>query len=190
MARTKGAIDKRPRRVHHKPKTSPKKTESPAPDQTTPATVNPEFLATIDAEMALNEPQARPEGSGSSPADQSPLPPAAASEPPLTKDAWEGVLRVPFRVLALATSAPGVADVGDRRAKDLARPSYPIFEYYAKEYLGMHPDDPLSLAWAATGLVLADIGADVIVAINQARAIRAREAAAAPVSDGPINQAA
>jgi hypothetical protein len=195
MARTKGAVDKRPRKRSTVTKRKPKTpaaiaaAESPAvnlPDGPLPG-VNPEFLRGIDA--ALNEPQVS--GGPATPAPSAQAPTLSAEEAPLTRDAWEGVLRVPFRIIALATQAPGVADVGTKRAKDLARPSYLIFEHYAKQYMAMNPDDPLSLAWAATGLVLADIAADVGVEIMQARARRAAAELPPGPSDGqPLNQAA
>lgn len=192
MPRTKGAIDKGPRKrstVCKRPRPPAASAAgavrgSPAPDQALPG-VNPEFLTAIDTALggAPNEPQVSPGlGVPTTPA------PDTLAEAPLTREAWEGVLRVPFRVLALAVQAPGVADVGNKRAADLARPSYPIFEYYAREYLALNPDNPLSLAWAATGLVLADIAADVGVAIVQARAAQAPPA---EVPGGQIlNQAA
>ncbi len=181
MPRTKGAIDKRPRKrsTVRRPRpiaaALPRSPEGPLPAPT------PEFLRQIDADLGVTEPQLSvgPEPNGSR------VPPAPSlslleSEPPLTREAWEGVLRVPFRVLALAVSAPGVAEVGNKRAKDLARPSYPIFEHYAREYMSLNPDNPLSLAWAATGLVLADIAADVGVEILRARADRAGTPAEIP----------
>ncbi len=200
MARTKGAIDKRPRKRHNaKPKppaalrtkAKPVSSESPA---TLPG-VSPEFLQTIEAELASgNEPQAQPGGDAhTANHHEQASPPAAAplEEPPLTKEAWQGVLRVPFRLVALLTSAPGVAAIGEKRAQDLAKPSYPIFEYYASQYLALNPENPLSLAWAATGLVLADIAADCAVAVHQARAERARALpAATPAQGAPLTQAA
>jgi hypothetical protein len=86
------------------------------------------------------------------------------------------VLRVPFRVLAAALTVPEIAKIGKARAPDLARASYPIFQFYAEKYLAMNPDDPLSLAWAATGLVLADIGAECAEAVAGARRARPKPA--------------
>ncbi len=196
MARTKGAIDKRPRKRSNTPKRSSSQGptlvatgnsgKSPAPEAPLPG-VNPEFLNAIDSALGgSDKPQVSPGCEGS----HEPSTPAVLEEAPLTREAWEGVLRVPFRVLALAVQAPGVADVGEKRAKDLARPSYRIFEHYAREYLAMNPDDPLSLAWAATGLVLADIAADVGVEIMRARAERQPPAAPELPGGQVVNQAA
>jgi hypothetical protein len=192
MARTKGAKDKRPRRPA---RTAVKKTTRTVATQKTPdvtqkaarknhsatppartdptpaAAVNSvdEFNAAITAELsgrALPCDQAKPADVGGS----TETPPAglANQEALLTREAWEGVCRVPFRTLGLILAwlrivpdPQPIAAVGTRRAKDLARPSYVIFDHYAKRYMDLNPDDPVSLAIAATGLVAADIAEEL-----------------------------
>lgn len=131
-------------------------------------------------------PGTQPSTAGTEPGCAPALPPS--TDPPLTREAWEGVLRVPFRLLAQLGQAPAVAQIGVQRCKDLAKPSYVIFEHYARQYAAMNPDNPLSLAWAATGLVLADIGADVLVELARARAARRAAAEAATTPGGQMIQ--
>ncbi len=119
-----------------------------------------------------------------------PAPASSDVDPLLTKEAWEGVLRVPFKMLAEAVQAPGVAEIGRKRARDLAKPSYVIFEHYAKEYLAMSPDNPLSFAWVATALVGIDIAGDVGMEIARARAGRKAAELPGPPEGMPVNQAA
>jgi hypothetical protein len=198
MPRTKGAIDKRPRkhstavkkkRAQPAASVAPRDSAPPAPAADCNSRPAPEFFNAIDA--ALHEPQVESGAQAATVGTTPACPPAPVSDdPPLTCEAWEGVLRVPFRLLSAAAGAPGVAQIGVKRAKDLARPSYIIFEHYAREYLAMNPDDPLSLAWAATGLVLADIAADVAVEIGKARADRRGELPAGAAEGKPLNQAA
>ena len=191
MPRTQGAIDKHPRKrstslPKRKKPAAPialKAPAAPAPAADCNSRPAPEFFDAIDAALAQQgqKPQADAGGQAATVGTTPACPPAPLSpEPPLTREAWEGVLRVPFRLLSAATAAPGVAEIGVKRAKDLARPSYLIFEHYARDYLAMNPDDPLSLAWVATGLVLADIGADVAVEISKARADRKHPPAELP----------
>jgi len=156
---------------------------------------SPEFFSQIEAAMGgpandrtLAEPGPQAPAAVTDGCGPAPVSPGEAVDPLLTKDAWEGVLRVPFRMLAIAVQAPGVADVGNRRAKDLARPSYVIFEHYAREYLSLNPDNPLSFAWAAPALVLADISADVGMEIARARADRRSRQLAATVPGGEAVQ--
>ncbi len=195
MPRTKGAVDKRPRRRQtvsrpksHAPATPPSG-DNKAGLSTAPS---PEFFKEIDAAMGgSHDPQVEPAVQGPT-AGTMPTCTAAPVcdeiDPLLTKEAWEGVLRVPFRMLAIAVQAPAVADIGNKRAKELAKPSYLIFEHYAKEYLSLNPDNPLSFAWAATALVLADISADVAVEVAKARADRRSRQLAGTVPGGEVVQ--
>lgn len=203
MARTKGAVDKRPRKKSTVSKPRPKETRAdlrepklvtPAPEGA-PAGVNPVFLQSIETALSgpVNDPQVEPGAPGATTGTTSPGTPAPtlAADPPLTREAWENVLRMPFRLVAQAAGAPGVTQIGERRAKDLAKPSYVIFEHYAKEYMAMNPDNPLSLAMVATVLVLCDVSADVAVEISRARADRRQaQIAAGPGEGQPLNQAA
>ena len=112
----------------------------------------------------------------------------------LTREAWEGVCRVPFRTLALLLGMFGIvpdvgqkaiAAVGKKRAPDIARPSYAIFEHYARKYAEMNPDDPVSLAWAATGLVASDIAEELAEVIVVSRRLAAQQNTSVPGSTGP-----
>jgi hypothetical protein len=163
--------------------------ESNNPGERPLPAVNPEFLRQIDATLGATPPQVSP-GPGDSPESPALACLPAETDPPLTREAWEGVLRVPFRLLATYSQAPRVADVGNARAKDLAKPSYIIFEHYAREYCALNPDNPLSLAWAATALVLCDIGADVAVEIARARAERQRGLPAGVPGEAVVHQQA
>jgi len=222
MARTKGAKDRRPRRRPTTTKKTTKKvakkkaaTPKPQPraghggptDQPpaeTPAagpTSVAEFNQAIDAELgnaAGDQTSSPPTGDRSTPADSGPHsnqadPQSTLGDALLTRDAWQGVLRVPFRALALILSSIGLIEVrgaqaiklvGEKRAPDLARPSYVIFDHYARKYAEMNPDDPLSLAWAATGLVAADIAEELAEVIVVSRRLAAQEKQKRPVSTG------
>lgn len=151
-----------------------------------------EFNAAIDAELkqrvgspdsaaADNRPVDVADRVGSS--NEQPAGPVA-DEALLTRQAWEGVCRVPFRTLGLCLRAVGIiedqgqtaiAKLAVKRAPDLARPSYVIFEHYAREYARMNPDDPVNLAIVATGLVAADIAEELTEIIVVSRAIAKRE---------------
>jgi len=151
-----------------------------------------EFNAAIDAALsskgaaALGSPA---EGQAAEASDrvgsvQEQPPGPIADEVLLTRQAWEGVCRVPFRTLAWILRASGTiedqgqAAIGKQataRAPDLARPSYVIFEHYAKEYARLNPDDPISLALVATGLVAADIAEEIMEIILVSRGIAKRQ---------------
>lgn len=150
-----------------------------------------EFNAAIDAELKQRA-GSPPSATAGRPADatdrvgapiEAPAGPVG-DEALLTRQAWEGVCRVPFRTLGLCLRALGIiedqgqtaiAKLAVKRAPDLARPSYVIFEHYAREYTRMNPDDPISLAIVATGLVAADIAEELTEIIVVSRAIAKRE---------------
>jgi len=146
-----------------------------------------EFNAAIDAELKTrvgtlsSAPTDRPADTSDrvGPSIEQPAGPVG-DEALLTRQAWEGVCRVPFRTLGLCLRALGIiedqgqtaiAKLAVKRAPDLARPSYVIFEHYAREYTRMNPDDPISLAIVATGLVAADIAEELTEIIVVSRAI-------------------
>ncbi|NLZ06659.1 MAG: hypothetical protein GXY19_15950 [Phycisphaerae bacterium] len=208
MARTKGAKDKRPRkkpalsmtpnairkRAARAQAEASTKAETPAPkptDRKPDVDRVAEFNAAIDAELSQrvgtlsSAPADRPADTSDrvGPSIEQPAGPVG-DEALLTRQAWEGVCRVPFRTLGLCLRALGViedqgqAAIGNlakKRAPDLARPSYVIFEHYAKQYTAMNPDDPISLAIVATGLVAADIAEELTEIIVVSRAIARRE---------------
>jgi len=101
---------------------------------------------------------------------------------------------VPFRTLGLILHWIGlvpqdgqvaIGKLGAKRAPDLARPSYVIFEYYAKKYAELNPDDPVSLAIAATGLVAADIAEELTEVIMVSRQLAKDQQTKVPASTGP-----
>lgn len=212
MARTKGAKDKRPRKkpaLSMTPNAIRKRQaaqraradaeasgrpETPAPKPTDrkaePRSVD-EFNAAIDAELKQTSDsfpsQDRP-ADGADRVGTSQQAPAGPLEDEalLTRSAWEGVCRVPFRTLGLVLCTLGVIDrdgqtaignLAKKRAPDLARPSYVIFDHYARRYASMNPDDPVSLAIVATGLVAADIAEELaeIIVVDRAMVRRRRE---------------
>jgi len=189
MARTKGAKD-RVKRKQSRPATPKPAGQTVTPVQPATKPVQPATKPTADSKPAGASPIDSAEflrecdrqigtGSGPPPA-AAPLPGAPTAPPaepaaeiPLTQDAWAGVCRVPFRLVSHLTGYDSPKTIGEKRSKDLARASWPIFNHYATEYMHMHPDDPLSLAWAATGLVLADIGEQIFEGVMAERAARA-----------------
>lgn len=211
MARTKGAKDKRPRkkpalsmtpnairkrkaREAQQATEASGKPETPAPKPTDrkaePRSVE-EFNAAIDAELKQTSdsfPSQDPPADGADRVGTSQQAPAGPLEDEalLTRSAWEGVCRVPFRTLGLVLCTLGVIDkdgqtaignLAKKRAPDLARPSYVIFDHYARRYASMNPDDPVSLAIVATGLVAADIAEELaeIIVVDRALVRRRRE---------------
>jgi len=228
MARTKGAKDKRPRkapskrttrkvvkkvtparRPASKPAGTPAETPAANARKDTPPAVPQsvdEFNQAIDAALGVSQAVSPSPGDSDRPAagdsvgehGGSPGPSLIEQEAPLTREAWQGVLRVPFRVLGLALAWSGLIDeagqkaiglVAEKRAPDLARPSYVLFEHYAKQYAGMDPDNPISLAWAATGLVAASIAEELTEVIVVSRQLaRQRRQAPAPPTDGQDGQ--
>jgi len=200
MARTPGAKDKRPRKPRSrkaKPKSATKGGAKAGPQRAaaTPADINAatrcaidDVSASVDEFTRAIEAELRPQGivsmpSGSGQASESAAQ-SADDDALLSRQAWCGVCRVPFRVLGrvlvstgVISQADGIIAVGDKRAPDLARPSYVLFLHYAKEYARLNPDDPISLAWVATGLVGADIAEEIAAAILADRA-RGKDASA------------
>lgn len=139
---------------------------------------NDEFLAEVGRQI-----DASPSLSTDRPAGT--LPPAdPAADVPLTRDAWAAVLRVPFDVAAWLAGYQCIATIGAKRADDLGRASWLLFEHYGRQYMGMDPDNPLSMAWAATGLVLASIVGEIGPAVLEERAARAAVAAKAKEGQG------
>jgi len=213
MARTPGAKDKKPRRKpalsmtpnairKRKKREAEKRTEisrtpdKPAPkppsDRKVETTSVDEFNAAIDAALSGKSVASSSVAAEGQAADGADRVGAVGEQPPgpiadevlLTRQAWEGVCRVPFRTLAWILRASGtieeqgqaaIGKLATARAPDLARPSYVIFEHYAKEYARMNPDDPISLALVATGLVAADIAEEITEIVLVSRGIAKRQ---------------
>jgi hypothetical protein len=188
MARTKGAKDSRQRK---KPAGSPSKQTSRSaagiPPIDRPPLPPDEFKAAIAAELASADPTgsslSEPGPTAAQPAAPAPFDPNALTLEGLTH-AWQ----VPFwalghvlRILRVIPSADCVIEVGKRRAGELAKPSYAIYEHYTRQYLGLHPENQVHVAAGVTGLNAAGILPDIVEAVIEAR----RRAAAAPARATP-----
>jgi len=198
LSMTRAAIRQREKRARDRDQAAPERIGTPSAGRDTGRSDRKadtdrvaEFNAAIDAELSqrvgtpFSTPADRPvdEADRVGSSNEQPAGPAG-EEALLTRQAWEGVCRVPFRTLALCLRVLGIiedqgqAAIGKlavKRAPDLARPSYVIFEHYAREYARMNPDDPISLAIVATGLVAADIAEELTEIIVVSRAIAKRE---------------
>jgi hypothetical protein len=152
-----------------------------------------EFQAAIAMELrhGTPAPQGQPGPAPSPP--QLVLPPAPAAFDPaaLTLDGLASAWQVPFYVLAkilqllkLIGPAEPIQAVGRRRSMDLARPSYAIYEHYAREYLGIHPENGVQAAAGVTALNAVGILPELIDAIMESREL-ARTAAVAPEAPAP-----
>ncbi len=156
--------------------TSPTAVTSPPVRAAIPPT---EFEAAIAAELG------RADGSSPTPgpcaADTEPAgpPPAQATsfEPStLTIEGLEAAFQAPFfllsRVLAWLRIAPDpepIRALGKRRAKVLAKPAYAVYEHYARQYLGLHPDNRVHVAIGVTGLNTIGISPELVEAIEESR---------------------
>lgn len=187
MARTKGARDKS---IRKKPaaKRPPIKrdppTETPRPEaQSGPPNERPplpatDFKAAIAAELHQQTGEPLPPGQRSAP-QPADVPNAgqASFEPgTLTIEGLEAAFQVPFfvlsRVLAWLRIAPDPApirELGQKRAKVLAKPAYAIYEHYARAYLGLHPDNGVHVAIGVTGLNAVGISPELVEAIEESR---------------------
>lgn len=198
MARTKGAKDAKPRRKPdprnaHKPSTTPasKSGQTTPPVRTAPpaaSTSGPErpaippddFRAAIAAELGeATEPQVtqpgQTAGTDSPPGSLSPAP-AAFDPAALTLDGLASAWQLPFyglakllQVLKIAPDPQPIITVGKRRAKELARPSYAIYEQLLTQYLGANPQNTLHAAGGVTALNAVGILPDIIDAIGESR---------------------
>jgi len=200
MARTRGAKDKTLRKkpfhqrrsAQHpaaaKTVTLTAVTQESPPDR--PAIPPDEFTAAIAAELQTSQPgspASSPHG-GDAPACDSPSPAASFDPAGLTLDGLAAAWQLPFYALGVALRAMRVTPdpepifaVGRRRAKDLAKPSYPIYEHYMREYLAVNPDDTVGVAAGATALNAIGIVPEIIDAVVKAR----RKAAAAQPQPQP-----
>ena len=196
MARTRGAKDLRKRKL---PATRPiKSPASPIQTQRTEAQSasvaeraelpQDDFKAALAAELgkaAAGEQSASP-GPGQSgdslTADSTPAP--GFDPNALTLDGLANAWRLPFYGLArllqwlkVAPDPEPIEAVGRRRAKELAKASYPIWEYYARQYVDVHPDQAVNVAIGVTALDGIGIIPDLIDAVSQSRKRSAPKAA-------------
>lgn len=197
MARTKGARDAKPRKKSV-PRGTGGRFQKRTPEPASPATESPierpalpidDFRAAIAAELG-QAPNVSPEP-GPTPCDGLPCPsqaPAGGFDPnALTVEGLTAAWQVPFwalghllRLLRIIPSPDPILTVGKRRAKDLARPSYVIYEHYTRQYLNLNPENEVHVAAGVTGLNLAAIVPELVEAVLDAR----RRSAAAPAGQG------
>jgi hypothetical protein len=113
----------------------------------------------------------------------------------LTIEGLAAAWQVPFwalawllRILGVIPDPEPVVAVGKRRAKDLAKPSYAIYEHYTRQYLGLNPDNSVHVAAGVTALDAVGIVPEIVEACIKSRRSAARVAtegqapAAAPVA--------
>jgi hypothetical protein len=201
MARTKGAKDRATRKkpFHRRSTQHPAAaktatltavTQESPPDR--PAIPPNEFTAAIAAELQASQPgppASSPHGDDAT-ACESPGPAASFDPAGLTLDGLAAAWQVPFyalgvglRWLRVTPDPEPIFAVGRRRAKDLAKPSYPIYEHYMREYLAVNPDDTVGVAAGATALNAIGIVPEIIDAVVKARR---KAAAAQPQPQPPV----
>jgi hypothetical protein len=193
MARTKGAKDAKPRKLAVKKPPKPKpKPVTPSPAAGIPPIQRPDlpaddFKAAIAAELQSSNAGSNSPGQDTAPPQAGPQPASAFDPTTLTVDGLASAWQVPFwllgHVLAMFRVIPNaepVIAVGKRRAKDLAKPSYAIYEHYSREYLGLHPDNAVHVAAGVTALDAIGIVPEIIEACIKSR----RQAVAAVGTQG------
>jgi hypothetical protein len=199
MARTKGAKD---RGLRRKPAAKRPPIQQDPPSQTLrpeaqsdPAKIErppipaSDFKAAIAAE--LNQTAVSSPGQAETqPSDPANPGQASSFEPgTLTIEGLEAAFQVPFfalsRVLAWLRVAPDpgpIRELGQRKARVLAKPAYAIYEHYARQYLGLHPENGIHVAIGVTGLNAVGISPDLVEAIEESRR---RAAARTPLPATP-----
>lgn len=170
-----------------------------------PETIDPrDFRVGIAAELgelaAATDGFSADPGQGSNqPASSAPAPEAAGFDPAaLTMEGLANAWRLPFyalaRLLAWLRIAPDpepVAAVGRRHAQALAKASYPIWEYYARQYVNVHPDQAVNVSIGVTVLDGIGIVPDLMDAIEESwrRTVRkASKTEASAASSEPAGQ--
>jgi hypothetical protein len=211
VARKKGAKDKKPRKIpvtrsrpaHGSGQTTPpvRREASPAPQTLSgperPAIPPDDFQAAIAAELKQASPSSVEQAGREAPADvgtrtSAPSAPPEFDPSALTEEGLANAWRLPFyglaRLLCLLRIAPEpepIEAVGRRHAKTMAKASYPIWDYYARQYLNLHPDQTVNVAIGVTALDGIGIIPDLIDAIGESRrrfAARVTTAASTPAT--------
>jgi hypothetical protein len=211
MARTKGARDAKPRKkAAAKPrKASPaaaktmelgptSKLVPPAEIQRPPVPPD-DFQAAIAAE--LNKASLSPGPESTLAADAAfthtdvSAPGPAFDPASLTLDglasAWGlayYALGVILAWLRVTPDADAVAAVGRRRGKDLAKPSYVLYEHWTREYLDLNPQNTVHVAGGATILNFVGTVPEIIDAVRLSRK-RAAQQPRQPASPAAGNSA-
>jgi len=186
MARTKGAKDRQKRKPAAKLSKAKPPTRSVEPSswQTErPELSADDFNRAIDAEIATGSTPPGPGQDAPAPqAGDTPQPVPVFDPSSLTIEGLAGAWQVPFwalawtlKILRVIPDPEPVIAVGRRRAKDLAKPSYVIYEHYARKYLGLNPDNGVHVAAGVTALNGVGIVPEIVEACLKSRrqAIRA-----------------
>lgn len=149
-----------------------------------PAISPDDFKAAIAAELGHASQASEPE-EGSQAASCSPPPPASFDPEALTLEGLSNAWRLPFYGLArllqwlrIAPDPEPIEAVGRRRAKELAKASYPIWEHYARQYVNVHPDQAVNVSIGVTALDAVGILPDLLDAIGESRRRASKPAAA------------
>jgi len=193
MARTRGAKDKSRRKQPAAKIRTPVRPSGPSHGSELAAGTPPgladrpavppgEFEAAIAAELGNTETIACP---GPAPSGVTAQPAPAQFDPgALTLDglasAWQCAFYALGTALAWLRITPDpepVYAVGRRRGKELAKPSYVIYEHYTRQYLQLNPENTVHVAAGATGLNAIGILPDLIDAVIGARRKAAAKAA-------------
>jgi len=179
MARTKGAKDSKPRKAavkRAKPKPRPQETAKGVVPIQRPDLPADDFKAAIAEELAQGNAGTEPGQDISTPQDNSQGPAPAFDPKTLTLDGLASAWQVPFwllawmlNVLRVIPDPEPVIAVGRRRAKDLAKPSYAIYEHYTRQYLGLNPENAVHVAAGVTALDAAGIIPEIVEACIKSR---------------------
>lgn len=91
-------------------------------------------------------------------------------------DALASALQAPFYALAWLLAVLGIAPdpapivaVGQRRAPEFAKATYPIYEYLAAKYIGAHPDQVVNASLHIVVLDGIGLAPDLAEAIQESR---------------------
>lgn len=205
MARTKGAKDNKPRkksvprgtggRFQKQASNLASQERSEVASIERPPLPPDDFAAAIAAELG-QAPSADPGPAGDVAQGVSPqqsAPETLFDPNALTLEGLMNAWQVPFwalghllRILRVIPTADPIVAVGKRRAKELAKPSYAIYEFYTRQYLGLHPDNQVHVAAGVCGLNATAIVPELVEAVMDAR----RRSAAAAVGQGGPTPAA
>ncbi len=186
MARTKGAKDKGKRKAATKPTIRRPVTTPPGASQSPPVDRPPipesEFTAAIAAELGKTDTDAdqASRAAGQGPAvpagSPNPAPPSPFDPSALTMQAMADALQLPFYAMAWLLSVLGIAPdpdpvtaVGKIHAPALAKAVYPIYDYYARQYIGEHPDQAVNACIHVSILDGVAIVPDLVEAVRISR---------------------
>jgi hypothetical protein len=148
-----------------------------------PAIPPDEFQAAIAAELnktfsLSSGPGAVPYSEGSADTHTVSSSPGPTFDPAaLTLDAMAAALHLPFYILAwvlqlfrVAPDPGPILAVGAKHAPTLAKAVYPIYDHYARQYIGEHPDQVVNVSIHVAILDAVGIVPDMIDAVNESRA--------------------